>query len=281
MLLAHLRPEALLARYAGRYSVEALGYGTVRDYCDSCDGLPELAAVQGDLKDLQRPWMVKTILGLLPPGARVLEVGGGEPLVAGTLAELGYNATLVDPYDGSGRGPQEYEYYVKNFPRVRIIRQLFNPGLEELAGEHFDAIFSVSVLEHVLPGVALDGLFAGIAEHLAPGGWSLHGVDCVTRGEGDSFHLAQCARVLTWQERLAGRDAGTDADDEIVALMTRAEGDLETYYLSAEGHNRWRGAVAYEDFPYRRVLSAQLAHRRSGAFEPGDNSVATGSPPAS
>ncbi len=271
MLLAPSRPEALLSRYAGVFPVEPVGYGTVRDYCDSCDGVPELASVQGDLKDLQRPWAVKSILGLLPPGARVLEVGGGEPLVAGALAELGYDATLVDPYDGSGRGPQEYEYYRANFPRVRIVRQLFGPGLVELAGERFDAIFSVSVLEHVPPGAALDGLFEGITEHLVPGGWSLHCVDCVVRGEAEAFHLAQCARVLAWQGRLAGRDE-TNAAGELAALAIRAQGDLETYYLSAEGHNRWRGTAAYENFPYRRVLSVQFATRRSpAAGTPGEN----------
>lgn len=272
MLLAPSRPEALLSRYAGAFPVEPLGYGTVRDYCDSCDGVPELAAVQGDLKDIQRPWTVKAILGLVPPGGRVLEVGGGEPLVAGALAELGYDATLVDPYDGSGRGPQEYEYYVTNFPKVRIVRQLFGPGLAELAGERFDAIFSVSVLEHVPPGATLDGLFQGIAEHLVPGGWSLHCVDCVARGEADAFHLAQCVRVLAWQERLAGRDEVNNAAGEISALVLRAQGDLETYYLSAEGHNRWRGAMPYADFPYRRVLSVQFAERKP-AGDPSDDAA--------
>ena len=68
---------ALIARYSGRFHVPPLSYGTVRDYCDSCDHLPWLASVQNDLKDLQRPWTIKATLGLLPPPARLLEIGAG------------------------------------------------------------------------------------------------------------------------------------------------------------------------------------------------------------
>src|SRR5207248_2905039 len=92
---------ALIARYSGRFPVPMFSYGTVRDYCDSCDNLPWLSSVQNDLKDLQRPWTVKATLGLLPPGSRLLEIGAGQPLVAAWLANLGYRVTIVDPYDGS------------------------------------------------------------------------------------------------------------------------------------------------------------------------------------
>jgi hypothetical protein len=33
--------------------------------------------------------------------------------------------------------------------------------------------------------------------------------------------------------------------------------DLETFYLAAEGHHLWRGGMAYDDFPFRKVVSAQ------------------------
>src|SRR5712692_5097989 len=90
--------DALLKRYAGRFPIKAFDYGTVRDYCDSCDHLPWLSSAQNDLKDLQRPWTVKAALGLLAPGSRLLEIGAGQPLVAAFLAELGYDVTVIDPY---------------------------------------------------------------------------------------------------------------------------------------------------------------------------------------
>jgi hypothetical protein len=66
----------------------ALSYGTVRDFCDSMDHLRDLASCSGDLKDAQRPWMVKAILGGLPRGSRLLEIGAGHPYVASLLTRL-------------------------------------------------------------------------------------------------------------------------------------------------------------------------------------------------
>jgi hypothetical protein len=41
-------------------------------------------------------------------------------------------------------------------------------------------------------------------------------------------------------------------------ILTQSKDDVETYYLSAEGHNLWRGTVKYEEFPFRRVISVQI-----------------------
>src|SRR4051794_19670161 len=56
-------------------------YATVRDYCESVDHLPQVTPLDGDLKNVQRPWAIKAILANLPPPARLLEIGGGEPIV--------------------------------------------------------------------------------------------------------------------------------------------------------------------------------------------------------
>ena len=37
--------------------------------------------------------------------------------------------------------------------------------------------------------------------------------------------------------------------------------DSETYYLSGEAHNRWRGTVPYEQFPMRICVSIQTCAR--------------------
>jgi hypothetical protein len=36
------------------------------------------------------------------------------------------------------------------------------------------------------------------------------------------------------------------------------ERDPETYFVSAESHNRWRGAVPYDDYAMRRIVSINL-----------------------
>src|SRR5687767_3105883 len=93
---------ALLKRFRTPGCPSGTSYATVRDYCESLDEIPQITAMDGDLKNVQRPWAVKTILAHVPPPARLLEIGGGEPIVSGFLAELGYDVTLVDPYDGFG-----------------------------------------------------------------------------------------------------------------------------------------------------------------------------------
>lgn len=249
----------LQALHGGRYPVAELSYGTVRDYCDSCDHLPWLSSIQNDLKDLQRPWTVKAALGLLSPGASLLEIGAGQPFVAAALAEFGYRVTVVDPYDGSGGGPTEFDQFVQAYPKVRIIRNEFRPGLLELADQIFDGIYSVSVLEHI-PEPFLGTLFEGVTRHLRREGWSFHSVDCVTQGAHAAYHCEQCIRIANYQDTIAGREAVSK--EALVDLINRASSDVETYYLSAAGHNLWRGSIPYDEFPFRKVISVQLAAQR-------------------
>ena len=101
------------------------------DYCDSYDHLPALATEAHDLKDCQRPWTFKTILGAVPYGGRLLEIGAGEPIVAELLSCLGYIVSVVDPYDGSGNGPMDYERFRRQYPGIHFVRGLF---IEDIGG---------------------------------------------------------------------------------------------------------------------------------------------------
>ncbi len=246
--------ETLLTRYHQTFTIPSLSYGTVRDYCDSCDHLTLLSSAQNDLKDLQRPWTIKAALGLLSPGATLLEIGAGQPLVAATLAELGYNVTVIDPYDGSGGGPTNFDEYVRSYPKLRIIRDQFRIALPQLVDQTFDGIYSVSVLEHI-PEPSLGELFQAISHHLRGNGWSFHSVDCVIEGAQALYHCQQCQRIAGYQNKLARISARQQLDE----LIQQAHADLETCYLSAAGHNLWRGRLSYDEFPFRKVISVQFA----------------------
>jgi hypothetical protein len=41
--------------------------------------------------------------------------------------------------------------------------------------------------------------------------------------------------------------------------------DVETFYLSPQGHHHWRGGRPYEEFPFRKVVSLQTTARKAGA----------------
>jgi hypothetical protein len=237
--------------------VAETSYATVRDYCESLDEIPWISAVDGDLKNVQRPWTAKAILAHIPPPARLLEIGGGEPIVSGFLSELGYDVTLVDPYDGFGNGPTDYQRYVELFPDVKIIREYFRPGLPALAGQTFEAIFSISVLEHI-PPESLPSCFDAMEEFLSPAGVSIHCFDFILQGVGDAYDTVHAQQILAQQKRIT---AGSE-DLPFGQLLERLRSDVETFFLSPQGHHQWRAGRIYGEFPFRKVVSLQTAGRR-------------------
>jgi 2-polyprenyl-3-methyl-5-hydroxy-6-metoxy-1,4-benzoquinol methylase len=200
------------------------------------------------MKDVQRPWTFKALLGTLPRGARLLEIGAGEPIVANLLAQLRYDVTVIDPYDGRDGGSADVDGIRRRYPLVRIVQGVFPDDLDAASEGTFEGIYSISVLEH-LPRDAIDAVCDGIARFLAPRGHTLHAIDHVLKGRGDADHLARLTQLV---ERL-----GLDVR-QLDETLERLAGDTETYFLSAEGHNRWRGATPYEEFPMRRCVSIQL-----------------------
>lgn len=238
--------EATAKRYRS-FDPPPLSYATVRDYCDSVDALPELAKLSGDLKDVQRPWALKAILGTIPSGARLLEIGAGDPYVADVLSRLGYDVTVVDPYDGRDRGPNAFEAIRDGHPHVRFVRGGF-PEAMPAADAPYDCIYSISVLEHI-PQEEVPNLLAGIRRLSTATATTIHAIDHVHLGVGDAAHRARL-RVIV-------HEAGIEPahlDDLLAAI----DDDPDAYFLSAEGHNLWRGSQPYDEFPMRRCVSIQL-----------------------
>jgi 2-polyprenyl-3-methyl-5-hydroxy-6-metoxy-1,4-benzoquinol methylase len=239
--------ESLRERYR-EYQVADVSYATVADFVDSFENLNPLACAQGDLKDVQRPWVLKTVLSTVPRGGRILEIGGGQPYVADLLSRLGYEMWLVDPYDGSGNGPVEFEMYRTMCPSIRFVRSVFDDRLSDPPQEAFDCVLSISVLEHI-DHDGLDGVFRGLAKFLTPNGVSVHAIDHVHRGRADREHLEKL-RFITSRSGLS--------TGKLDMILSQMESDTETYYLSAESHNRWRGSLPYNEFPMRICVSIQL-----------------------
>ncbi len=236
-------------RYEGSFPLEPISSGTARDYADSTDQMPGVARANFDMKDMQRCWMVKAILGNVPRGSRILEIGAGEPLIAGILSRLGHRVTIFDPYAGSGNGPQEYELFRKAYPDIEIVRDEFPPATP-LAAE-FGAVYSISVLEHV-PLEQIDSVIEGTKGILTAGGCSIHAVDHVLAGWGAEDHLEKLERVV---------EASGLSIEALTEILARMPEDPETYFVSAEAHNRWRGALPYDEYPMRRIASVQLFAR--------------------
>ncbi len=256
----------IIKQYSGQ-SLPELSYATVRDFCDSADHLSEIMRFNGDLKDVQRTWAIKTIVAKTPIGSKLLEIGAGEPLVAEALRQLGYQVTIVDPYDGSGNGPETYEAYVAKYPDVKIVRSYFGENIAGLKEKSFDCIYSVSVLEHV-PDSSMPDVFAGVRKYLRPGGVSAHCIDHVLTGPTADRHEAKVRQVLVEQTKLQNpqlddQTIRPEIDRKLVEYHENMSSDVETYYHSAQGHNLWRGRRPYDEVPYARIASTQTVVSKS------------------
>lgn len=239
--------RSIVERYGDNFPLPPASYGTVRDFADSVDHMPGLAGANFDMKDLQRCWMIKAVLGNVAPGSRLLEIGAGEPLVAGALSRVGYDVTVVDPYDGSGNGPREFEAFRTAYPDVEFVREQFPPRAE--LGDDFSAVYSISVLEHV-PLEAIDAVIAGQRTLLEKQrGDAIHAVDHVLAGWGADEHLEKLRRIAVGM--------GV-ADTDLEQAIAQLEADPETYFVSAEAHNRWRGDLPYDQYAMRRIVSVNL-----------------------
>jgi SAM-dependent methyltransferase len=226
-----------------------ISVATVADYVESYELLPLLATNAGDLKDVQRPWAVKAIFGSVPRHSRLCEIGAGEPLVADILQRSGYSVTVVDPYRGLGQGPTEFEPFKTKYPNLRFIRELFSNNVPGLVDGEFDAIYSISVLEHVHFDL-LNSVTTGIHRYLKPSGRHIHAIDYVLAGNGDEYHFELLRRLSTDFHISSGL---------LMHTLSDATKNPETYFLSAEAHNRWRGDLPYSEFPMRKVISIQLS----------------------
>jgi SAM-dependent methyltransferase len=230
----------------GEFEVPPISYGTVRDFADSLDNLGGLARANSDMKDLQRCWAVKAVLGNVASGGRLVEIGAGEPLVADTLARLGYEVTVIDPYDGSGHGPRQFEEFRDSYPRLDFVRDRFPP--ERGLPAPVDGVYSISVLEH-LPTDSVAGVVSAALEALRPGGWAIHAIDHVVAGWGAEEHLERLEEIA--------RSSGLPVE-RLNDAIRGLEQDPEAYWVSAEAHERWRGRLPYQHYPMRRIASIGL-----------------------
>jgi hypothetical protein len=237
-------------RYRGRFEVEPLSYGSVRDLADSLDNLGGLARANGDMKDLQRCWVLKAVLGTVQQGAHLVEIGAGEPLVADLLTKLGHRVTIVDPYDGSDQGPREFERFRSAYPDLEFIRERFPPSVALPAD--VACVYSVSVLEHI-PGEQVGDVVEAVNELVGPVGSSVHAVDHVVAGWGAEAHLERLEAIV--------RGFGLSTAD-LRETLDRLARDPDAYFVSAEAHERWRGALPYDEYPMRRIASIGVLSRR-------------------
>ncbi|WP_416672056.1 class I SAM-dependent methyltransferase [Egbenema bharatensis] len=121
------------------------------------------------LKGIQDAWGLSLFQGVSQ--LKIAEVGGGNSRVLHQIS-LANECWNLDKFEGFGLGPTEDV----NQPNVKIIRSYIGEFDPAIPDSYFDAVFSISVVEH-LGKDKLDAFFADCHRILKPGGLLAHAID--------------------------------------------------------------------------------------------------------
>jgi len=111
---------------------------------------------------------------------------------------------------------------------------------------------------------AAEKCFRAIGEFLAPCGASIYCFDFVLQGIAQEYDLMSGRNILSHQAQLENRPTETGFYD----LLERLKGDVETFFLSPQGHHHWCRGLPYEKFPFRKVVSLQTIAFRTNPETP-------------
>ncbi len=169
------------------------------------------------------PWHLKSIQDDMARSClqdskslRIGEIGGGNSRLLPELSRDNdcYN---IDEFRGEGNGPTE----PRKLHGVTNVFAKIGASSDVLPDEHFDVLFSISVIEHV---PQLDGFFTDCARLLKPGGRMIHLIDIYLEDTPEGNHNA-LGRIQAYRRVLDGtRFKPGDPDqvmrDEDVAFST-------------------------------------------------------------
>ncbi|HEX3359341.1 MAG TPA: methyltransferase domain-containing protein [Tepidisphaeraceae bacterium] len=232
--------------------MEELSYATVREFHRFADDYPEVTKLNEDLKSFQRPWCVDRLLKAFPNGGRILEIGADKCDLIPFLRAHNFEVWIIDVYDHFGGGTGTYDTVIQKFPDLPITRAFLHED-RSLPANHFDAVYSCSVIEHI-PLEHIEGTVRQIERVLKPGGSSIHAIDCT---------LAGIMQNQPWTQTFI---QSHHRPCDMSKLGPQALADLDTYYLSPQGHLNWRRFMkkTYDEYSYRRVTSIGFAATKKG-----------------
>jgi ubiquinone/menaquinone biosynthesis C-methylase UbiE len=134
-----------------------------------------------DLKKYQDLLVFAFIKQNIPPGTRMLEVGGGYSRLLEYFCK-DYECWNIDPFEGVGTGPT----VLKPVP-YRLVRDYMGNFNAELPDNYFDIVFSISALEHIPTDQTMSKVINDINRVLKIGGYSLHALDSVVKDNQFNF----------------------------------------------------------------------------------------------
>ncbi len=188
-----------------------------------------------DLKAYQDLLIYTLITEHLPPGSKLLEIGGGDSRVIQALKQ-NYECWNLDKLEGVGNGPKE----VREPSDYHLVQDYIGNFNSELPENYFDCIFSISTLEHIPEDEThYQNISQDINRLLKPGGWSFHCFDIILKFQAiwtNDFLSYLFEKQATLHQQIS---------------FDRMQQDPDLYTMSELAYNRyWRHLtkMSYEDF---------------------------------
>lgn len=142
---------------------------------------------------------------------RVLgEIGGGDSRILGSLSRnnVTYN---IEKFSGEAGGPSE-EVHIDG---VTNLNTYVGEHSELLPSNHFDALFSISVVEHV-PNQSLESFMEDQIRALKVGGEFIHAIDIYIEDKPSNYYQGRWEAYREW----------VDNDDRIRACGNIDQGSI-------------------------------------------------------
>ncbi len=194
-----------------------------------------------DLKFYQDILAYTFIVENIPPGAKLLEVGGGNSRVIEAL-KSDYECWNLDKFEGEGNGPRE----VKNAKNYRLVFDYIGNFNRELPDNYFDCVFSISTLEHLPEDEAT---FKNVCEDLnrvlKPGGFSLHCLDVVIKKDSvwsRGILPYMFDNIQTLHQKIPFEEMKQNAD---LYVMSKAAYDRGWRSLTKQSYEEFGKPVSY------------------------------------
>jgi len=202
---------------------------------------PELCT----LKEYQDLLIFAFISEHIPPGSKILDIGGGNSRIL-KFFQNDYDCWNLDKFEGQGNGPLDTPNC-----SYQIVREYLGNFSPELEDHSFDFVFSISALEHVPDNPELhQNILKDLLRLLKPEAPSLHCFDCL---------LSNSEKSTNWTSGLLPYLYQNHPSSLPFIQLENLEQREDIYGMNQASYDRyWKKIVKKDYFEFGKVFSYQF-----------------------
>ncbi|WP_272033153.1 glycosyltransferase [Kamptonema animale] len=216
-----------------------------------------------NLKLYQDIFVYNFIVDNLPPGSKLLEVGGGNSRIIEALKQQ-YEIWNVDKFEGVGNGPLQ----ISDDQGYHLVSAYMGEFSPELPDNYFDCVFSLSTLEHVYPETEenFKSVCDDINRVLKAGGLSLHLFDVVSEKEG--------VQTNVWTNKLLLYIFQNIETVNQMIPFAEMQKDRDLYVMSEAAYNKMWEPVTHQSYQlFGKPLSYNVLWKKKKVLKESINSI--------